>query len=96
MKLVLIRVRQRPAALETAIGPQPHRAARPSPSGCPPDAHQRIAVGAGGRGRSLIGSYLGSAVPARATFRGFVALWRPTGSGETLRCPRRSPSTRSA
>ena len=65
-----------PAALEAAIGltaPGGRTVTVGLPrAGCP---DQRVAVGFCRRGRSLIGSYLGSAVPSRDIPR-FVALWR--------------------
>ena len=73
---VVVEAAGHPAALETAIG-LTAPGGRTVTVGLPrPDARITVSpLGFVAEGRSLIGSYLGSAVPARDIPR-FVALWR--------------------
>lgn len=73
---VVIEAAGHPAALETAIGVTAPGGRTITVGLPPPDARISVSpLGLVAEGRSLIGSYLGSAVPARDIPR-FVELWR--------------------
>ncbi|BCP14094.1 hypothetical protein MINTM021_10030 [Mycobacterium paraintracellulare] len=73
---IVIEAAGHPAALETAIGLTAPGGRTVSVGLPPPSARISVSpLGLVAEGRSLIGSYLGSAVPARDIPR-FVALWR--------------------
>jgi alcohol dehydrogenase len=73
---VVVEAAGHPAALETAIGLTAPGGRTITVGLPPPDARITVSpLGFVAEGRSLIGSYLGSAVPARDIPR-FVELWR--------------------